>query len=117
VTSSFDLFTLDVPEPAASALFWSAALALIEVEREDDGRWIVLADSSGVRRLGLQRGTPRGGGVHLDLRCELAEFDSEVARLCAQGASQVRPARREPYGRIANLADPDGYPFDLCAYL
>jgi catechol 2,3-dioxygenase-like lactoylglutathione lyase family enzyme len=117
VTSSFDLVTLDVPEPAASAVFWSAALALLEVEREDDGRWIVLADSSGVRRLGLQRGNPRGGGVHLDLRCDPGEFDAEVARLCALGASQVQPTRREPYGCIANLADPDGYSFDLCAYL
>ncbi len=32
------------------------------------------------------------------------------------GARLVAPPRREPYGSIANLCDPDGNPFDLCAY-
>jgi predicted enzyme related to lactoylglutathione lyase len=54
--------------------------------------------------------------VHLDLRCATDEFDGEVARLAAQGAELLQPPRSEAYGRIANLADPDGNPFDLCAY-
>jgi predicted enzyme related to lactoylglutathione lyase len=39
-----------------------------------------------------------------------------VARVVALGATLERPVRREPYGSIANLADPDGNLFDVVAY-
>lgn len=116
MTASFDLVTIDSPSPDTLARFWCAALGLHEVEREDGDRWVVLADANGTRRLGLQRGAQRNGGVHLDLACALDEFDAEVARLSAAGATAVVPTRLEPYGRIANLRDPDGNAFDLCAY-
>ena len=115
--ASFDLVTIDSPHPDAAATFWSAALGLHETEREDGDRWIVLGDANGVRRIGLQRGPTRPGGVHLDLHCTPDEFDDEVGRLIALGASLSAAIRREPYGMIANLADPDGNAFDLCAYL
>jgi predicted enzyme related to lactoylglutathione lyase len=54
--------------------------------------------------------------MHLDLVCSLAAFDSEMTRLLALGGVVVSTARAEPYGRIVNLADPDGNVFDLCAY-
>jgi predicted enzyme related to lactoylglutathione lyase len=114
--SSFDLVTFDAPSPRQAAMFWMAVLGLHESECEDDGRWIVLSDAAGMRRVGLQRGQARAGSVHLDLVCDVGEFESEVARLCALGARLVSDARIEPYGSIANLADPDGNPFDLCAY-
>ena len=114
--ATFDLVTIDSPHPDAAAAFWSAALGLHETEREDGDRWIVLSDAAGVRRIGLQRGTTRPGGTHLDLRCAPHEFDDEVARLMSLGAALVTAARHEPYGSIANFADPDGNPFDLCAY-
>lgn len=113
----FDLVTLDVERPDDAAAFWIAALGLVEVEREDGDRWIVLATNDGRRLIGLQRGRHRSGGTHLDLECELAEFDAEHQRLVALGARPLSPPRREPYGAIANLADPEGNPFDLCAYL
>lgn len=116
MTAEFDLVTIDSPDPPALARFWCEALGLHETEREDGGRWIALADRAGVRRLGLQRGTHRAGGVHLDLRCSDAEFDPETARLVAAGAILLSRPRAEPYGRIANLADPDGNAFDLCSY-
>lgn len=116
MAAQFDLVTIDCPQPEAASVFWSAALDLHETEREDGDRWIVLSDAAGTRRIGLQRGPRRSGGVHLDLRCGVDEFDDEVARLLALGAAQVSPARNEPYGSIVNLADPDGYAFDLCAY-
>ncbi len=112
----FDLVTLDSPATDACAAFWSSVLDLHEVEREDIDRWIVLADVDGVRRLGVQRGATRPGSVHLDLACALDEFDGELTRLVDLGATQLHDPRREPYGSIANLADPDGNPFDLCAY-
>ncbi len=118
--TTFDLVTIDCPDPRALAAFWGAALDLVVTEDEDDGRWLVLADAgpSGTRRIGLQRSTdlPRASAVHLDLRCMLAAFDDELARLTGLGAELLSPVRTEPYGRIANLRDPAGTPFDLCAY-
>ncbi len=113
----FDLVTIDSPGTDRLAGFWSAVLDLHEIEREDGDRWIVLADAVGVRRLGLQRGAVRPGSMHLDVACTPDDFDDELARIVALGASQVGEPRREPYGSIANLTDPDGNPFDLCAYV
>lgn len=112
----FDLVTLDVPAPDRSLTFWSAALGLHEVEREDGDRWVVLADADGLRRIGLQRGAARPGGVHLDLVCSEAELEGEVARLVSLGAVLGEPIRVLPWGRMANLRDPDGYALDVCAY-
>jgi predicted enzyme related to lactoylglutathione lyase len=116
VSTRFDLVTLDSPATEESAAFWSAALDLHEVEREDGDRWIVLADGTGTRRIGIQRGVARRGSMHLDVTCDPTEFDDELARLIGLGATVVAPARREPYGSIVNLTDPHGSPFDLCAY-
>ena len=114
----FDLVTIDSPHPEVLARFWSSALHLCETEREDGDRWIVLGEPDGARRIGIQRGAAKGGGsIHLDLRCSPAEFDSEAERLVGLGAVALCSPRREPYGMIANLADPDGNAFDLCAYL
>ena len=116
MTTRFDLVTIDTSEPETLAAFWSAALDLHEVEREDGDRWIVLADGDGTRRLGIQRGVSRPGSIHLDLSCLPSDFDVELVRLGELGATQLGVPRREPYGSIVNLADPDGNPFDLCAY-
>ncbi len=116
MTARFDLVTFDSPNTDALAAFWSAALDLVETEREDVDRWIVLSDADGVRRIGIQRGETRGGSIHLDLACDPAEFDVELARLVGLGASLIVPVRTEHYGSIANLSDPDGNPFDLCGY-
>lgn len=117
MATRFDLVTIDSPGTDRLAVFWCAALELREVEREDGDRWIVLASADGVRRIGLQRGAHRPGGTHLDLACPIDEFDAELDRLVALGATLLSPARREPYGSIANLGDPDGNAFDLCAYV
>ena len=114
--ATFDLVTIDTPETERLARFWSSALDLVEVEREDGDRWIVLADRHGRRLIGLQRGSHRPGGIHLDLDCSGEDFDDELGRLVGLGAQPRGDARTEPYGRIANLTDPDGNPFDLCAY-
>lgn len=116
MAARWDLVTLDSPDTDGAARFWCAALALVECEREDEGRWIVLCDGDGVRRIGLQRGPSRHGTVHLDLACDPGEFTGELARLIALGATLLAAPRQEPYGAIANLTDPDGNAFDLCAY-
>ncbi len=114
--AAFDLVTIDTPQPEELAAFWCAVLTLHESEREDAGRWIVLSSADGTRRLGLQRGHHRPGGCHLDLLCAPVEFDDEVNRLVLLGAAVSGPPRREPYGYIVNMADPEGNRFDLCAY-
>lgn len=114
MTIRFDLVTFDTPDTGLLAAFWCSALDLHEVEREDGDRWIVLADQRERRRIGIQRGVTRPGSAHLDLASD--DFDADLGRLVAFGARRLAPARREPYGTIANLADPAGNPFDLCAY-
>ncbi len=115
--ATFDLVTIDTPRPDVLAAFWAQVLGLVESEREDGDRWIVLSEPDGRRRLGFQRGASgAGGGVHLDLHCAVPEFAGELERLVQCGAVLVHPPRQEPYGYIANLVDPDGNPFDLCAY-
>lgn len=114
---TFDLVTIDAERPDQLAMFWCEALGLGVVEREDGDRWQVLGDDSGRRRIGIQRGRHRRGGVHLDLECATAEFDAVVARLVALGATRTCDDRVEPYGAIANLADPEGNLFDVCAYV
>ena len=117
MASQFDLVTFDSPRPNETAAFWVAALALDESEREDGDRWIVLSDTAGVRRIGVQRGPAQPGTVHLDLSCTPEQFPSEVSRLLSLGAQLASPVRVESYGSIANLVDPDGNLFDLCAYV
>lgn len=116
MTARFDLVTLDSPDTEVIARFWSDAAGLHEVEREDVDRWIVLADPGGSRRLGIQRGVTIVGSIHLDLACSPETFEEELRRLVRLGAQLLGDARREPYGSIVNLADPDGNRFDLCAY-
>lgn len=116
MTARFDLVTIDSPDTDGLAAFWSGVLDLHEVEREDGSRWIVLADRDGTRRLGIQRGHTRPGSMHLDLSCAPGDFDGELRRMVELGAKQLLEPRREPYGSIVNLVDPDGNPFDLCAY-
>ncbi len=125
--STFDLVTIDAMDSERMARFWASALSLVQVQSEDAGRWIVLADATGRRRIGVQRiaemgaASPRWDGtdkprLHLDLVCEPHEFDTEVARLFQLGASPLRPLRHEDYGAIATMADVEGNVFDLCAY-
>mgnify|MGYP006171549935 CR=1 FL=1 len=73
----FDLVTFDTPSTEVLAAFWSEVMGLVESEREDGDRWIVLSDKQGIRRLGFQRGAHRPGGTHLDLVCSLDNFDAE----------------------------------------
>ncbi len=128
MSARFDLVTLDARDAEALVLFWSRALGLVVTETEDDGRWTVLGDADGSRRLGIQRvdetesgpaavwAGPTKARVHIDLSCEIDEFEDEVDRLLGLGAVRLRDDRVESYGAIATLADPEGNIFDLCAY-
>jgi predicted enzyme related to lactoylglutathione lyase len=122
----FDLVTIDAANAPVVVSFWEEALALEVVETEHDGRWTVLGTSGrrvlGVQRVeGLDQASPTWSGpekarIHLDLACDFADFECEVERLLMLGATRLRDDRREPYGMIATLSDPEGNIFDLCAY-
>jgi catechol 2,3-dioxygenase-like lactoylglutathione lyase family enzyme len=115
--TKFDIVTLDSPNTNELAVFWARVLGLVEIEREDGDRWILLGDASGARVMGFQRGEHVLGTVHLDLSCSQVDFVSERERLLQLGAGETRDVRTESYGHIANFKDPDGNLFDLCAYV
>ncbi|MGE0309285.1 MAG: VOC family protein, partial [Acidimicrobiia bacterium] len=103
---------------AMLSMFWTAALGLVTLEREDAGRWVLLGTAAGERVLGLQKGKHRDdGSIHLDLTCPPMLFVAEIQRLVEIGADLIGEPRREPYGYIANLSDPEGNLFDVCSYL
>ena len=114
--SRIDIVTLNTPRTNELSKFWADLLGLQEIEREDGDRWILLGDSIGGRTSGFQRGEHVDSSMHLDLSCLTDDFPNERERMMQLGAIETRPMRSEPYGLIANFADPDGNLFDLCAY-
>ena len=114
--SRFDIVTFNTPRTNELAIFWAELLGLHEIEREDGDRWILLGNSHDGRTIGFQSGEHIAGSVHIDLSCSTDDFASERERMMNMGAIETRPMRSEPYGLIANFADPDGNLFDLCAY-
>ena len=115
--SRFDIVTLNSPRTDALAKFWAELLGLQEIEREDGDRWILLGNTNGGRTIGFQRGEHVAGSIHIDLSCSTSDFPDERERILRLGAVETRPMRSEPYGLIANFADPEGNLFDLCAYI
>ena len=114
--SRFDIVTLNTLRTNELSKFWADLLGLQEIEREDGDRWILLGGSNGQRTIGFQRGEHVDGSIHMDLSCSTNDFPNERERILHLGAIETRPMRSEPYGLIANFADPDGNLFDLCAY-
>ena len=114
--SRIDIVTLNTPRTNELSKFWADLLGLQEIEREDGDRWVLLGDSNGGRTIGFQRGGHVDGSIHIDLSCSTDDFPNERERMMQLGAIETRPMRSEPYGLIANFADPDGNLFDLCAY-
>jgi len=115
-TSRFDIVTVNTPRTDELSKFWADLLGLQEIEREDGDRWILLGDANGGRTIGFQRGEHVDGSMHIDLSCSTSDFPHERERIMQLGTIETRPMRSEPYGLIANFADPDGNLFDLCAY-
>lgn len=115
--STFDIVTLDSPNTNELSKFWADLLGLVEIEREDGDRWILLGHPQGGRTIGFQRGPHKPGSIHLDLSCSVEDFALERERMLQSGAKETRTMRTEPYGHIANFEDPDGNLFDLCAYV
>ena len=114
--SRLDIVTLNTPRTDEISKFWADLLGLQEIERDDGDRGMLLGDAKGGRTIGFQRGEHVDGSMHIDLSCSTDDFPKERERMMQLGAIETRPMRSEPYGLIANFADPDGNLFDLCAY-
>lgn len=97
----FDLITVDVVEPratAASLVAWDTQFS-VELD-EDDGRWLVVAEPNG-RRFGLQRSDgrevrARAGSID-DVRdgcvpLVVSDVDASAAFFCAALGLEIEPS-------------------------
>lgn len=115
---------IDVPDLERGIAFYTSALGL-HLGRRFDTHWAeLLGASSAIDLLATPAGStasPKTGAtrdygrhwtaVHLDL--EVPDLDVAVARAVRAGAVLEIPIRTEPYGRLANMADPFGHGFCL----
>jgi predicted enzyme related to lactoylglutathione lyase len=110
---------IDVDDVERGIAFFTKGLGL-HVGRRFDDQWVELlgasapldllanpAGSEAVPGRELRRDYGRHWSpVHLDFVVD--DIEAAVARAVAAGATLERPVRDEPYGRLANLADPFG---------
>jgi catechol 2,3-dioxygenase-like lactoylglutathione lyase family enzyme len=111
---------IDVDDLDKGIAFFTEGLGL-HVGRRFDDHWVeLLGASAPLDLLGNRAGSEAVPGrdlrrdfgrhwtpVHLDFVVD--DIEAAVARAVAAGATLERPVRDEPYGRLANLADPFGH--------
>ena len=114
MTVRIDWVTIDSPDPAKLAPFWTEALGYRVAEDEDDdgAREILLAPpegEDGPRLLLLEVHDEKvvKNRLHLDLRPD--DRDAEVERLIGLGATRVDIGQGDVTWVV--LADPDGNEF------
>lgn len=110
---------IDVDDIDRAIAFFVEGLGL-RIGRRFDRRWAeLLGASSPIDLLANAAGTAAAEGldarrsyarhwtpVHLDF--VVTDMDAAIARATRAGATLERPVRIEPYGKLANLADPFG---------
>jgi hypothetical protein len=113
--SAFDVPVFFVLDPSTAAPFWCAVAGLVVLEQQ--GARLILGTPTGTRLLafhecdaGLIAQRPRAR-AHIDLECELADFDAEVERLIDLGAVRLGPKRVEHFASGQIMVDPDGLVF------
>jgi catechol 2,3-dioxygenase-like lactoylglutathione lyase family enzyme len=114
-TSAFDIPVFFVLDPAAAAEFWCAVAGLVILEHA--GARLVVGTPTGVRLLAFHECDPDliaqrpRARAHIDLECDLADFDSEVDRLIDLGAVRLGAKRVEHFASGQILVDPNGLVF------
>lgn len=120
------MFSLLVPDYDAALHFFLGIGFQCREDTDLGGgkRWIRIAPPTGDTEILLARaanerqiaaiGEQGGGRVWLFLQTE--DFDSDCARLQAQGVQFEGPARFEPYGRVIVWRDPWGNRWDLIEF-
>jgi predicted enzyme related to lactoylglutathione lyase len=107
----------DARDVQAVASFWASALGRSVVEGATGDNATITADPAiPGSRIGFHR-VPEGKSVknrmHLDLIT--TDFDAEVDRLVALGATKLNEVKKDGGGHWATLADPEGNEFDVIA--
>lgn len=106
---ALSMITVDTRDALPLARWWAEQIGGTIVA-ENDGWYVVVALTNGLR-LSFQKvddPTPGKNRLHLDLTS--GDLDADIARLLAVGATKI--VDYEMYGgRWATLADPDGNQF------
>ncbi len=111
---------LDVDNLERAIAFYTGAFEL-KVGRRFDQKWVELIGAQApIDLLETKEGSSPFTGatalrtferhwcpVHLDF--VVADLEKMLSTILALGAKLERPVREEPYGRLANLADPFGH--------
>ena len=104
---------LAVPDLEQAVEFYRRALGLTLRRRLDDN-WVELEGASApifLLRSGRPGRSPEDWTVHLDFIVD--DLEAAAARAREAGAAQAREIQSRVWGRMANLVDPFGNPFDL----
>lgn len=111
LTSGLCELTLQTPDPAALAAFYTDVLALPELQRTDDRIWLACGEQA---RLGLwtpgekEFGDQGGSHVHFAFSAEPDHLDEIVARLDRLGVEHRGPVEHEGGDRSVYFEDPEG---------
>jgi predicted enzyme related to lactoylglutathione lyase len=118
---------IDVPDLQRALDFYTAALGLTVGRRKGDAWAEVLGASAPLDLLANAQGTPATSGtssvrdygrhwtpIHFDVVVE--DLEAALSRALAAGATLDRAVQVQPWGRMANLADPFGNGFCLLAF-
>jgi predicted enzyme related to lactoylglutathione lyase len=116
MSSNVYAISFDARDAQLAATFWAAALGRDVADGADSDNAAVSADPAiPGSRIGFHR-VPEGKTVknrmHLDLTT--ADFDAEVGRLTALGATKLNEVKKGS-AHWATLADPEGNEFDVIA--
>lgn len=102
-----------VPDLERAIEFYGRALGL-SLRRRLDDNWVEMEGASAPIFFLRTDRPPRGPGdwtLHLDFIVE--DLEAAAGRAREAGAVQVREFQARVWGRMANLVDPFGNPFDL----
>lgn len=118
---------IDVDDLDRGLLFYTRALGLAPGRRAGSGWVELLGASAPIDLISKRPGSPASPAaravrdyarhwtpVHLDV--VVPDLDAAVARAVGAGALLERPVQEQPWGRMANLADPFGHGFCLIEF-
>jgi len=113
MTAKLSCITIDCVESRSLCDFWSSTLGWDIVYNEDDGAALQEKDGAGFMLYLQPVPEPKTGKnrAHVDLSAE--DYDAELSRLLALGATTIRGSDGPGGRRSAVLADPQGNEFCL----
>jgi predicted enzyme related to lactoylglutathione lyase len=113
MTAKLSCFTIDCEDSRALADFWAATLGWAIVYNDTDGAALQDTESAGPMLYLQPVPEPKSGKnrAHIDLSAD--DYDVELSRVLALGATEVRPSEGPGGRRSVVLADPQGNEFCL----